>query len=151
MPWATIEPTRHQREPARATSITPSKGLIPPTIFPVTSMTPASGITISLGKGIQQLSRAIASTMPTRLVCIYTLVTTFVRDVVISARYTLASFKRLRESTDVRAVPSHVETCIRFSDAARHRPCQAARAKKLSWNDVRLLLFLLYPMHMNCR
>ena len=52
-------------------------------------MTPASGITISLGKGIQQLSMAIASTMPTRLVCIYTLVTTFVRDVVIAARYTI--------------------------------------------------------------
>ncbi len=32
---------------------------------------------------------SIASTMPTRLVCIYTLVTTFVRDVVISARYTI--------------------------------------------------------------
>src|SRR5260370_39498191 len=112
---------------------------------------PASGITISLGKRIQQLSIAIASTIPTRLECIYTLVTTFERDVVISARYTLASFKRLRESTDVRAVPSHVETRIRFSDAARHRACQAARAKKLSWNDVRLLLFLLYPMHMNCR
>jgi hypothetical protein len=28
---------------------------------------------------------------------------------------------------------------------------RAARAKKLSWNDVQLLLFLLYPMHMNGR
>src|SRR5260370_12019503 len=109
-------------------------------------MTPASGITISLGKRIQQLSIAIASTIPTRLVCIYTLVTTFVRDVVISARYTLASFKRLRESTDVRAVPSHVETRIRFSDAAPHPPSQPARPNKLSSNDLPLLPFLLYPM-----
>jgi hypothetical protein len=73
--------------------MTPSKGLIPPQIFPVTSMTPASGITISLGKEIQPLSMAIASTMPTRLVCISTLVTTVVRDVVISASYTIRGLR----------------------------------------------------------
>jgi hypothetical protein len=41
-------------------------GFTPFRILPLAIMKPAIGITISLGRGIQQLSMAIARTMPNR-------------------------------------------------------------------------------------
>ena len=69
-----MEPTRHPIAPASATSMMASTGLTPAKMVPLTTITPASGMTISLGRGIQQLSIAMASTIPAKPVVAYRLV-----------------------------------------------------------------------------
>jgi len=56
--------------PARATTMIATQGFVPRKMVPLAIMTPARGMTISLGKGIQQLSIAIASTIPAKPVVI---------------------------------------------------------------------------------
>jgi len=51
--------------------IKPTQRFVPGRILPLASIIPAIGITISLGSGIQQLSIAIAMTMPSRPVETY--------------------------------------------------------------------------------
>jgi hypothetical protein len=62
---------RQPTAPANATRTSPGKRLVPERILPLASIIPATGITISLGSGIQQLSIAMARTMPSRPVETY--------------------------------------------------------------------------------
>jgi hypothetical protein len=62
---------RQPTAPANATRTRPSPRLVPGRSLPLASIIPAIGITISLGSGIQQLSIAMARTIPSRPVETY--------------------------------------------------------------------------------
>src|SRR5712691_11344319 len=72
MPYAVTEPIRFPVAPAKATRSKVIQGGTPPKIVPLATITPARGMTISLGRGMQALSIAIASTMPAKPVVAYT-------------------------------------------------------------------------------
>src|SRR5258708_6246204 len=95
MPYAATEPIRQPIEPARATNIKLSPEFTPANNLPVTIITPARGITISLGRGIQQLSITIASTIPARPAVTYRLVINVVIESVRCANKKPTSFALL--------------------------------------------------------
>ena len=86
---------RHPTAPARATSMIARTGLTPAKMVPLTTITPARGMTISLGRGIQQLSIAMANTIPAKPVVAYRLVINVVIESVRCVKNKIASFDHL--------------------------------------------------------
>lgn len=78
--------------PAAATRMRPTQGFVPRKMVLLAIMMPARGMTISLGRGIQQLSIAIASTMPASPVTAYRCMMNVVSVLVRFVNKNLASF-----------------------------------------------------------